>query len=71
VERGEEVRQAGRWHILHVEWDLVDEEEDVLVAVVGGHGGGGGLGWVSGVSDHIIRRDHLLATLFLFSLRSK
>lgn len=58
VERGEEVRQAGRSPLLHVQWDLVDEEEDVLVPVpvVGGHdggGGGGGLHWVSGVSDHI------------------
>ena len=41
VERGEEVRQAGRWPLLHVEGNLVDEEEDVLVPVVAGHGGGG------------------------------
>jgi hypothetical protein len=51
-------RQAGRRTLLHVEGDLVDEEEDVLVPVVGGHGGGGG--WVSGVSDHITRRDQII-----------
>ena len=55
VERGEEVRQAGRWPLLHVEGSLVDQEEDVLVAVVGGHGSGGGgleaLNWGQGFSD--------------------